>query len=89
MALTTINMPADAKATRRWCPSRARRINISLYVCVREDGEYLAEKNKERLGKVSVGRSFIRFADLEVEVAMELVRKSAALLKKGSGDFAA
>lgn len=35
---------------------------LSLYICaVNEDGEYLAEANKEKLGKVSCGKSCIRF----------------------------
>ncbi len=38
---------------------------ISLYVCAVENGEYLAEKNKAALGKVSVGKSCIRFKKLE------------------------
>jgi len=46
----------------------SQKNHISVYMCATEDDEYLAEKNKERLGKVSVGRSCIRFADLEVEV---------------------
>jgi hypothetical protein len=38
---------------------------MSLYVCAIEGGQYLAEKNKDKLGKVSVGRSCIRFKRLE------------------------
>ena len=38
---------------------------ISIYVCAVEGGEYLAEKYKSKLGKVSVGRSCIRFKKLE------------------------
>lgn len=38
---------------------------ISVYVCALENGAYIAEKNKARLGKVSVGRSCIRFSKLE------------------------
>lgn len=53
---------------------------ISLYLgCTGEDG-YLAEKNKHRLGKVNVGKSCIRFkklADLDLKVAMELVKLAA------------
>ena len=51
---------------------------ISLYLGCGEDS--LAEKNKERLGKVSVGKCCIRFkklADLDLKVAMELVKQSA------------
>ncbi len=44
---------------------------ISIYVCALEKGEYLAEKHAKKLGlpaqagKVSVGRSCIRFKKLE------------------------
>ncbi len=51
---------------------------ISLYLGCGEDS--LAEKNKARLGKVSVGKCCIRFkklADLDLKVAMELVKETA------------
>ncbi|MDQ3065098.1 MAG: DUF1801 domain-containing protein [bacterium] len=38
---------------------------VSLYVCAVKDGEYLAEKYKDKLGKVSVGKSCIRFKKLD------------------------
>jgi hypothetical protein len=38
---------------------------ISVYVCALEDGQYAAEKYAPQLGKVSVGRSCIRFKKLE------------------------
>ena len=39
---------------------------VSLYICaVDKDGNYIAEKNKTKLGKVSVGKSCIRFKKLE------------------------
>ena len=38
---------------------------ISLYVCAVDDGKYLAEKHKKELGKVSVGKSCIRFKKME------------------------
>lgn len=38
---------------------------ISLYICAVDNGEYLAEKNKKELGKVSVGKSCIRFKKIE------------------------
>lgn len=34
---------------------------ISIYVCALQDGQYLAEKHKDELGHVSVGKSCIRF----------------------------
>lgn len=38
---------------------------MSIYVCALENGQYLAEKYKDTLGKVSVGKSCIRFKKLE------------------------
>lgn len=38
---------------------------ISLYVCLVDGDQYLAEASKETLGKVSVGRSCIRFTRLD------------------------
>lgn len=38
---------------------------MSLYVCSVEGGQYIAEKYKDDLGKVSVGKSCIRFKKLE------------------------
>ncbi len=38
---------------------------MSLYICAVKDGGYIAEANKDRLGKVSVGKSCIRFKKLE------------------------
>lgn len=38
---------------------------VSVYVCSVEDGEYIAEKYKAKLGKVSVGKSCIRFKRIE------------------------
>lgn len=38
---------------------------ISVYVCAVDKGEYVAEKSKEKLGKVSVGKSCIRFKKIE------------------------
>lgn len=55
---------------------------ISLYVSATDDAGYLAEHHAKRLGKVSVGKSCIRFkklADLNLDVALELVRAAAAM----------
>lgn len=64
---------------------------ISLYVCAAEKDGYLAEKNKNRLGRVSVGRSCIRFRrmeDLNLPVALSLVRRAAVLMRRHKGSFA-
>lgn len=54
---------------------------ISLYLGCDEDGG-VPKADRARLGKVSVGKCCIRFkklADLELKVAMELVKKTAAV----------
>lgn len=38
---------------------------VSLYVCGLIDGQYVAEKYKDELGKVSVGKSCIRFNKID------------------------
>lgn len=53
---------------------------ISLYVCALEDGEYIAEKYKKELGKVSVGKSCIRFkkiSDLDLPALKKILKKAA------------
>lgn len=63
----------------------SQKNHISFYLgCAADDDGYLAENNKERLGKVSVGHSCIRFKkleDLNLKVAMELVKKAAGQAK--------
>jgi Domain of unknown function (DU1801) len=59
---------------------------VSLYFCAAEDDGYLAEKNEDRLGKVSVGKSCVRFKkldDLNLDVVAELAKRVAALSKAG------
>ena len=56
---------------------------ISLYLGCGEDS--LAEKNKDRLGKVSVGKCCIRFrklTDLDLKVAMDLVKETARRIQR-------
>lgn len=53
---------------------------ISLYVCAVNDGEYIAEKFKNQLGKVSVGRSCIRFkklSDLDLKTLEKIIKLAA------------
>jgi hypothetical protein len=57
---------------------------VSVYVCAVENGEYIAEKNKERLGKVSVGKSCIRFNKLE-KVNLEVLKEVIAAAAKSPG----
>jgi uncharacterized protein YdhG (YjbR/CyaY superfamily) len=50
---------------------------ISMYVCAVKNGQYIAEKYKDRLGKVSVGKSCIRFkkiADIDLEILKKVTQ---------------
>lgn len=52
---------------------------ISVYVCAIEHDQYLAEQYADKLGKVSVGRSCIRFKKLEdvnLDVLKEVIHKA-------------
>jgi uncharacterized protein YdhG (YjbR/CyaY superfamily) len=54
---------------------------ISLYICAIEDGEYIAEKYKGTLGKVSVGKSCIRFKkinDLNLDSLRKVIKKASS-----------
>jgi len=57
---------------------------VSLYVCALENGKYLAEKYKKELGKVSVGKSCIRFKKLE-DVNLPVLRKVIQAAAKNPG----
>jgi hypothetical protein len=56
---------------------------MSLYIIGMDGDKYLAENNQDRLGKVSVGKSCIRFKkleDLNLPVVRELAQKSVEQL---------
>lgn len=57
---------------------------VSLYVCALVDGMYLAEKYKAELGKVSVGKSCIRFKKLE-DLNLEVLKKLLVEAAKNPG----
>lgn len=57
---------------------------VSVYVCAVEDGQYIAEKFKDDLGKVNVGKSCIRFKKLE-DLDMENFKKVVKLAAKNPG----
>ncbi len=59
---------------------------VSLYICAADDDGYLAEQNAERLGKVNVGKSCVRFSKLEnldLDVAGQLCRRAAEMVGQG------
>jgi len=63
---------------------------ISLYVSGCRNGRPIAEAAKAKLGKVSVGKVCIRFkrlSDLNLPMALELIKDSSALLENGCCDF--
>jgi len=55
---------------------------MSIYVCALENGEYLAERYKDTLGKVDVGKSCIRFKkldDLNLSELKKVLQKAAKM----------
>jgi len=57
---------------------------VSVYVCSVDGKQYLAEKFKKKLGKVSVGKSCIRFKKLE-DVNLPVLKKIIQLAEKSPG----
>ena len=57
---------------------------MSLYVCAVDNGEYLVEKYKDELGKVSVGKSCIRFKKLD-DLNLKTLKKIIQLAAKSPG----
>ena len=57
---------------------------VSIYVCAREGGECVAEKYKDSLGKVSVGKSCIRFKKLD-DLNLDTLKKVILLAEKYPG----
>lgn len=56
----------------------ARKNSVSLYISALEAGQYVAERYAGRLGKVSCGKSCIRFKrldDLNLETVREILRE--------------
>lgn len=57
---------------------------VSVYVCSLDEREYIAEKYKSELGKVSVGKSCIRFKKLE-DIDLKALEKVIKLAAKKQG----
>ncbi|PRY51200.1 uncharacterized protein DUF1801 [Geodermatophilus tzadiensis] len=84
--------PRSAKETTRWplVSLAAQKRHLSLYVCAVVDGAYLPEARAERLGRVSCGRSCVRFTSLDRVDAGELaalVREAAATTADRRNEF--
>lgn len=57
---------------------------VSLYVCAVDKGVYIAEKYKKELGKVSVGKSCIRFKKFE-DINLPALKKVLQFAAKSPG----
>ncbi|SEP06481.1 DUF1801 domain-containing protein [Trujillonella endophytica] len=84
--------PRSAKVATTWpvVALAAQKRHLSLYVCAVVDGEYIAEARAERLGRVSCGKSCIRFASLDRVDAAELsalVRDALAVTRAGDNAY--
>lgn len=74
------------KETRDWpiIALASQKNYISIYICALEKGEYLAEKYKDTLGKVNVGKSCIRFKNLE-DINLPELKKILKKAEKAPG----
>ena len=84
--------PRSAKETVQWplIALAAQKRHLSLYVCAVVDGAYLAESRAGELGRVSCGRSCIRFTSLDRvdTVALhQLVRDAVASTAEGRNAY--
>jgi Domain of unknown function (DU1801) len=84
--------PKSAKETTMWplISLAAQKRHLSLYVCAVVDGAYLAESRADQLGKVSCGKSCIRFSSLDRvdTVALDrLVRDAVASTAEGRNAY--
>lgn len=57
---------------------------ISIYVCAIDKGTYIVEKHAKELGKVSVGKSCIRFRKVE-DLNLKTLEKVLKLAQKSPG----
>lgn len=57
---------------------------ISIYICSIEDGQYLAERYKNDLGRVNVGKSCIRFTSPD-DLSMASLRRILRIAEKKPG----
>ena len=84
--------PRSAREATTWplIALAAQKRHLSLYVCAVIDGVYLAEARADRLGRVSCGKSCVRFPSLDRvdEAALSaLVRDAVALTDAGRNDY--
>ena len=84
--------PRSAKESTTWplIALAAQKRHLSLYVSAVVDGAYLPEVRAERLGRVSCGKSCIRFTSLDRVDAAELsalVRDAVTATSGGRNAF--
>ena len=84
--------PRSAKEATTWplISLAAQKRHLSLYVCAVVEGEYIAEQRAGRLGKVSCGKSCVRFTSLDKVDAGELsalVRDAVAAQAAGENAY--
>ena len=84
--------PRSAKEATTWplIALAAQKRHLSLYVCAVVDGSYLPEVRAERLGRVSCGKSCIRFTSLDrVDTAelSALVHDAVAATSNGRNEY--
>ena len=60
-----------------------QKAHLSLYVSAAEDGQYLAKRYADRLGKVKVGSAniaFKRLSDVDLAVLLEMAERARDLM---------
>ena len=57
---------------------------VSVYICAVNKNGYIAEQNKNDLGKVSVGKSCIRFKKIE-DLNLDALKKVIQIAEKSPG----
>jgi hypothetical protein len=86
--------PKSARETTMWplISLAAQKRHLSLYVSAVVDGGYLAESRAERLGRVSCGKSCIRFTSLDrvdTDELSTLIRDAVAATAAGKNAYSA
>ena len=86
--------PRSARETTTWplIALAAQKRHLSLYVCAVVGGAYLAESRAGRLGRVSCGKSCIRFTSLDRVDRAELtalLQDAVAATRAGANAYSA
>jgi hypothetical protein len=86
--------PRSARETTTWplIALAAQRRHLSLYVCAVVDGQYLPEARAGQLGRVSCGKSCIRFTSLDRVDRAELtalLQDAVAATRSGANAYSA